>query len=47
MADIWACGIMLYLLFTGKHPFYRVGDKVEQALERIKQGVTFSEGFPK
>jgi serine/threonine protein kinase len=38
-ADLWAIGVVLYLLLTRKHPFY-TADRLnqEQALERLRAG---------
>lgn len=33
--DIWASGIVMYFLLTGKHPFYNKDDKTEKCLRKM------------
>ena len=39
--DLWACGVVLYVMLAGKFPFY--GDTDEKFMRRLKSGVRFPE----
>jgi len=45
--DIWACGIILYILFTDHHPFYSPNDTKEIVYQNILRGPEFPNKFPK
>ena len=47
MADMWACGIILYQLHTLYHPYYSKGDSFENLLEKINQTICYPENFSK
>ena len=36
--DMWALGIMVFQMLTGKHPFYVPGDTEETYIQRISKG---------
>lgn len=36
--DVWALGIIVFKLLTGKHPFYLPGDKEQTYTQRISKG---------
>lgn len=45
MADIWACGIIVFYLLTNKHPFIEGDDNTEEIKSKI---MNFKEiEFPK
>jgi len=35
--DMWALGVIVYQMLTGKHPFHISGDTEEQYIRRISQ----------
>lgn len=37
--DLWACGVVLYVMLAGKFPFY--GDSDEKFMRRLRSGVKF------
>lgn len=37
--DLWACGVVLYVMLAGKFPFY--GDTDEKFMRRLRNGVKF------
>lgn len=37
--DLWACGVVLYVMLAGKFPFY--GDTDEKFMRRLRSGVKF------
>lgn len=39
--DLWACGVVLYVMLAGKFPFY--GDTDEKFMRRLRAGVRFPE----
>lgn len=39
--DLWACGVVLYVMLAGKFPFY--GDTDEKFMRRLRSGVKFPE----
>lgn len=39
--DLWACGVVLYVMLAGKFPFY--GDTDEKFMRRLRGGVKFPE----
>ena len=45
--DIWASGIILYLLFTNQNPFYAPNDTYEMVYQNILKGPNFPNNFPK
>ena len=36
--DMWAVGIILFQMLTGRHPFYQYGDTEETYIQRISKG---------
>ena len=45
--DIWACGIITYILFTFCHPFYKNGDSQKDLLVNINKPFIFPDNIPK
>jgi len=42
---MWATGIIMYILLTGKHPFYKEGDSVEEYSKKmLNPQFEFTEG---
>jgi serine/threonine protein kinase len=35
--DIWACGIIMYILVTGNHPLYEITDTKETYIQKLNQ----------
>lgn len=33
--DIWACGIIMFIMITQKHPYFRDGDNSKSYIKRI------------
>lgn len=45
--DMWSIGMILYMMITGTHPFYREGDKSETYFDRLNSAsIDFPESFP-
>lgn len=45
--DVWAAGIVMYMLTTGVHPFYSKGDSVESyKIKMLNPRFVFPENFP-
>ena len=35
--DMWAIGIIMHYVITGKHPFYQKGDDLEELKEKLRK----------
>jgi serine/threonine protein kinase len=45
--DIWSCGIILYILLTGKHPLYTPGDDRASYFKKLENPAwEYPDGFP-
>ena len=46
--DMWACGIIMYIMLTGEHPFVRDGDNESSYTNRISNlDLTLKKALPK
>eukprot|EP00826_Nyctotherus_ovalis_P014245 TRINITY_DN1394_c0_g1_i9.p2 TRINITY_DN1394_c0_g1~~TRINITY_DN1394_c0_g1_i9.p2 ORF type:complete len:150 (-),score=50.61 TRINITY_DN1394_c0_g1_i9:904-1353(-) len=45
--DIWAAGVVMYILMIGKHPFYKKEDDTEEYARKTRtEQLRFPESFP-
>jgi calcium/calmodulin-dependent protein kinase I len=45
--DMWSCGLILFMMISGSHPFYREGDNAESYFNRLNTAtIEFPKTFP-
>lgn len=45
--DMWSCGVIMCMMISGSHPFYREGDNPETYFSRLNTAsIDFPKGFP-